>query len=81
MRPNGAPRAAAASIFVAGVLQHPFGPPVDGTVTRWFVGLGVDDRVWVPTVFTKNRERLLSGLGIDEELCGEGRSALFATDK
>src|SRR5262245_53214880 len=22
---------------------------------RWFVGLGVDDRVWVSTVFTKNR--------------------------
>src|SRR5262249_37797358 len=73
----------------------------------WFVGLGVDDRVWVPTVFTKNRDRLYerearpgicapprlrvasaslafgrplfrrrhagSGLGIDEELCGEGR--------
>jgi len=27
---------------------------------RWFVGLGVDDRVWVPTVFTKNRDRLLT---------------------
>jgi transposase len=27
---------------------------------RWFVGLGVDDPVWVPTVFTKNRDRLLS---------------------
>ena len=26
---------------------------------RWFVGLGVDDPVWVPTVVTKNRERLL----------------------
>src|SRR5205814_6362 len=26
---------------------------------RWFVGLGVDDSVWVPTVFTKNRDRLL----------------------
>jgi transposase len=26
---------------------------------RWFVGLGVDKPVWVPTVFTKNRERLL----------------------
>src|SRR5215208_6423929 len=24
---------------------------------RWFVGLGVDDPVWVPTVFTKNRDR------------------------
>jgi transposase len=28
---------------------------------RWFVGLGVDDPVWVPTVFTKNRDRLLEG--------------------
>src|SRR5580693_10278729 len=26
---------------------------------RWFVGLGVDELVWVPTVFTKNRDRLL----------------------
>jgi hypothetical protein len=28
---------------------------------RWFVGLSMDDAVWDPTVFTKNRERLLSG--------------------
>jgi hypothetical protein len=27
---------------------------------RWFVGLGVDEAVWVPTVFTKNRDRLLA---------------------
>jgi transposase len=27
---------------------------------RWFVGLGIDDEVWVPTVFTKNRDRLLT---------------------
>lgn len=26
---------------------------------RWFVGLSADDAVWVPTVFSKNRERLL----------------------
>jgi transposase len=26
---------------------------------RWFVGLGVDEAVWVPTVFSKNRDRLL----------------------
>ena len=26
---------------------------------RWFVGLGVNDPVWVPTVFSKNRDRLL----------------------
>jgi len=28
---------------------------------RWFVGLGMDDSVWVPTTFTKNRDRLLDG--------------------
>jgi transposase, IS4 family len=27
---------------------------------RWFAGLGVDDPVWVPTVFTKDRDRLLT---------------------
>lgn len=27
---------------------------------RWFVGLGIDDPVWVATVFTKNRDRLLN---------------------
>lgn len=27
---------------------------------RWFVGLGIDDPVWVPTVFTQNRDRLPS---------------------
>ena len=27
---------------------------------RWFVGLNMDDDVWDPTVFTKNRDRLLS---------------------
>ena len=28
---------------------------------RWFAGLGIDDPVWVATVFTKNRDRLLEG--------------------
>jgi transposase len=28
---------------------------------RWFVGLSMDDPVWVPTVFSKNRDRLLEG--------------------
>ena len=27
---------------------------------QWFVGLGIDDPVWVPTVFSKNRDRLLT---------------------
>ncbi|HEX3882207.1 MAG TPA: IS5 family transposase [Stellaceae bacterium] len=28
---------------------------------RWFVGLGIDDAVWDPTSFGKNRDRLLAG--------------------
>jgi len=28
---------------------------------RWFVGLNPDDAVWAPTVFSKNRERLVAG--------------------
>ncbi len=28
---------------------------------RWFVGLNLDDPVWVPTVFSHNRDRLLEG--------------------
>jgi transposase len=27
---------------------------------RWFVGMDLDEPVWVPTVFTKNRDRLLN---------------------
>ena len=26
---------------------------------RWFIGLSMDDAVWVPTVFSKNRDRLI----------------------
>jgi transposase len=26
---------------------------------RWFVGMNMDEPVWDPTVFTKNRDRLL----------------------
>jgi transposase len=28
---------------------------------RWFVGLNMDDPIWDPTTFTKNRQRLLDG--------------------
>jgi len=45
---------------------------------RWFVGLGIDDRVWVPTVFTKNRDRLLEGEIAEAffaEVLGQGREA------
>ena len=30
-------------------------------VLRWFVGLTLDEAVWDPTTFTKNRDRLLAG--------------------
>ena len=33
---------------------------------RWFVGLSASDPVWHPTVFTKNRDRLLEGAVADE---------------
>lgn len=26
---------------------------------RWFVGLGIDDKIWHPTTYTQNRDRLL----------------------
>src|ERR1019366_588576 len=28
---------------------------------RWFIGLNMDEPVWVPTVFSKNRDRLMAG--------------------
>src|SRR5436853_4501653 len=33
---------------------------------RWFVGLSANEPVWHPTVFTKNRDRLLEG-AVSEE--------------
>ena len=37
---------------------------------RWFVGLNMDETVWVPTVFTKNRDRLLeSDMTLMESTC------------
>jgi transposase len=44
---------------------------------RWFVGLTMDDPVWDPTVFTKNRERLLAGdvaRGFLEQVLAEARA-------
>lgn len=39
----------------------------------WFVGLGIDDPVWVPTVFTKNRDRLLT-----TDMSRKGMAAILA---
>src|SRR5947209_14757379 len=33
---------------------------------RWFVGLSADEPVWHPTVFSKNRDRLLEGVVAEE---------------
>jgi transposase len=33
----------------------------DHLLCRWFVGLNMDDAIWDPTMFSKNRERLLAG--------------------
>ena len=38
---------------------------------RWFVGMDLDEKVWAPTVFTKNRDRLLDG-----DVAGEFFSAV-----
>src|SRR5437763_963476 len=42
---------------------------------RWFVGLGMDDDVWVPTTFTENRNRLLSGEFAQALLVAVGQEA------
>ena len=31
----------------------------DSVLFRWFVGLSMDDPIWSPTTFSKNRDRLL----------------------
>ena len=31
----------------------------DSILFRWFIGLGLDEEIWSPTVFSKNRDRLL----------------------
>src|SRR2546428_1275832 len=45
---------------------------------RWFVGLGMDDPIWSPTTFSKNRDRLLesdiAGAFFDAVL-GQARAA------
>jgi transposase len=43
---------------------------------RWFVGLGVDDPVWDPTTFSKNRDRLLEG-----EIAGKFLATVLAQPK
>jgi transposase len=51
---------------------------------RWFVGLGIDDRVWDPTTFTKNRDRLLEhdiARRFFEEVLSQARTAKLLSDE
>src|ERR1700726_4097447 len=51
---------------------------------RWFVGLNMDEQVWVPTVFSKNRDRLLEGDIAErffEEVLKQAREADLLSDE
>jgi len=51
---------------------------------RWFVGLSMDDRIWDPTVFTKNRDRLLRGqiaVLFFEQVLAEARDRGLTSDE
>jgi transposase len=51
---------------------------------RWFVGLEVDDPVWDPTTFSKNRDRLLRGEVAEaffEAVVAEAREAGLLSDE
>jgi transposase len=51
---------------------------------RWFVGLNMDDPVWDPTTFTKNRDRFLCGevsrKFLDRVLAQAGREKLLSDE-
>ena len=51
---------------------------------RWFVGLNMDEAVWVATVFSKNRDRLLEGNIAEkffDEVLGQARTADLLSDE
>jgi len=51
---------------------------------RWFVGLNMDESVWVPTVFSKNRERLMEGDVADKffaEVLAQASAAGLVSDE
>ncbi len=51
---------------------------------RWFVGMNMDEDVWVPTVFSKNRDRLLEGEVADlffDEVLAEAKDADLLSDE
>jgi transposase len=51
---------------------------------RWFVGLDMDEEVWVATVYSKNRDRLLEGdiaPALFQEVLGQARTADLLSDE
>lgn len=51
---------------------------------RWFVGLSANEPVWHPTVFSKNRDRLLNGAVSEDffnEIVGQARSSRLLSDE
>ena len=51
---------------------------------RWFVGLNMDDPVWHPTTFTKNRDRLLAGdvaAAFFDAVAAQARTAELLSDE
>src|SRR5437773_2606789 len=51
---------------------------------RWFVGLEMDDAIWDPTVFSKNRERLLEAeiaQAFFEQVLGLAREKKLLSDE
>src|SRR5438552_14527274 len=51
---------------------------------RWFVGLGMDEEIWSPTTFSKNRDRLLEGdvaAAFFDAVVGQARTAGLLSDE
>ena len=51
---------------------------------RWFVGLGMDEEIWSPTTFSKNRDRLLQGdiaAAFFDAVVGQARQAGLLSDE
>jgi transposase len=51
---------------------------------RWFVGLSMDDAVWAPTTFSKNRDRWLDGdiaRAFFEDVVGQARDRRLLSDE
>jgi transposase len=56
----------------------------DNLLFRWFVGLNMDDPVWDPSTFSKNRERLLEGdvaRAFFDQVLGQARERGLLSDE